>query len=372
MARRTQHKQGKRAELVAEWRGSFAAISRSADLSAARAEAAIPQKLSAIFEPHLTDAWRPLDSYKPKIRSSRLDRLALDAARHLFGKHPVPRILWQAWSSAPAKGSAVDGRAWFIAIGLGRSFLKTCAKGILTRREAHLFLACPHDLLIEQALHWAVARAAGASDGDALRICRSKIHTLPFNDFWRGAARFFAANQPASPQQASDLCDFFSWRRREDPKFDLFGNGYNIASLIVRMESWHRDMARSKAMGSEAWAGVDIPDWTGKLSSNGLAEETWRVAQILSSKALAAEGNAMRHCVLSYKGQCMSGQASIWSLSIEEFGGIFERKLTIEVNNRNREIVQIRGLANRSARDHEMRAARLWARASDLSFGRYC
>lgn len=371
MARRTQHKQGKRSELVAEWRGAFSSISKQADLSAAREQAARPDRLRAIFDAHMSDAFRSWEGYKPKIRSSRLDRLALDAARHLFGKHPVPRILWQAWAAPARKDSLVDGRAWFIAIGLGRSFLKTCVKGLLTRKEAHLFLTCPHDLLIEQALHWAIARAAGASDGDALRICRSKIHSLPFNEFWRGATRFFVANPPASPQEASDLCDFFSWRRREDASFDLFGNGYTIASLKARMESWHRDMARAKALGNESWLGLDAPDWTGKLSEGTAEEETWRAVQIRSSKALAAEGNAMRHCVLSYKSQCMHGSSSIWSICHEAFGGVVERKLTVEVGNRNREIVQIRGLANRSARPNEMHILRLWARAAGLSFSRY-
>lgn len=244
------------------------------------------------IKPYLPRAWRGADSFKPKTRSSRVERRVLEMARHLFGKHPVPPILWQAWESQGAR-SGIDSKDWFISVGLGQSFQKTCAKGILTRQEAHIFLACPHALSIEQALFWSVARSQCAADGIALRIARSKLATQEFNDFWRGVARFMADNPPDSTADAGDFCDYLSWRRAQDRTFEVFGPGFTSLSMRARMLDWHRDMARAKSLVFFQWAGVDVANRTYTMEDAHGNAALWRFEQILESKTLAAEGNAM-------------------------------------------------------------------------------
>lgn len=363
MGRSTQAKNDK-ADLARErFKASLASASAGHAQRAAASGDALAAKARALVEPFLSQAFRPIETFRSKTRSARLDKRALELARHLFSKHAVPPILWQAWAGEPARGASADHRAWFVAVGLGASFHKSCSKGMLTRREAHLFLTCRHDLGIEQALRWAVARAAGAADGMALRICRGKLSSLPFDDFWRAAARHFAAHVPASVQECSDLCDYLEWRRREDPAFQVHGNGFTAESIRARMLAWHRDLARAKALGDARWEGSPMADWSQEIPrGDGEAPMHWSATQILGSKALAAEGNAMRHCVLSYKHACVSGRCSIWSFRCG-WGpdpATHERKLTIELDADGR-VAQARGLANRMPRPDEARAMRSWA-----------
>jgi hypothetical protein len=292
----------------------------------------------------------------------------------------VPRILWQAWEKPPepARGwagnpaarAAVDGRSWFVAVGSGESFAKTCAKGLLTRKEAHLFLGCPHvDLSIQEALVWCVCRARGGSDGSSLRVARSKIARMPFDEFWRDAARFFSDHTPATVAECGDMCDYLSDRLRRDAAFKVFGNGFTAESLRTRVEDWHRDLAREKALGNASWAGASMDDSSYWREGADGAKVCWSFAQIKDTKVLAAEGNAMRHCVLSYKHSCVAGRCSIWSLKAGWGEGAGDRKLTIELDASGR-VAQARGLANRMPRSDEMWALRQWARDKGLDLGR--
>jgi hypothetical protein len=362
------------------WARSIASGAREHARQRVEKDAEDSKRVLTSVEPYLGKAWRGVEGFKPKTRSARLEKRALELARWLFGKHPVPRILWQAWEAAaePARGWAGnpaaraggDARAWFVAVGSGESFAKTCAKGLLTRKEAHLFLGCPHaELSIAEALVWCVCRARGGSDGVALRVARSKIARMDFNDFWRDAARFFADHPPASVAECGDMCDYLADRLRREAGFKVFGNGFTAESLRARVDGWHRDLAREKALGSASWDGADME---GSCYWREVAEGArvcWSFSQIKDAKALAAEGNAMRHCVLSYKQACVSGRCSIWSLKAGWGEGAGDRKLTVELDAGGR-VVQARGLANRMPRSEEMWALRQWARDKGLDLGR--
>ncbi len=58
------------------------------------------------------------------------------------------------------------------------------------------------------------------------------------------------------------------------------------------------------------------------------------------------EGLVMRHCVASYKEDCIRRQSSIWSMQVETQRGR-NRALTIEVDIPKRTICQVRGKCNR-------------------------
>jgi hypothetical protein len=89
------------------------------------------------------------------------------------------------------------------------------------------------------------------------------------------------------------------------------------------------------------------------------------VTQIKTGQDLAAEGNAMRHCVYSYKQQCTWGWCSIWSLRTRTGAG-FKRVLTMEMTPQN-EVIQIRRLANRPASAAELAILRRWAIARGVT-----
>ena len=58
-----------------------------------------------------------------------------------------------------------------------------------------------------------------------------------------------------------------------------------------------------------------------------------------TSLDLAFEGAAMRHCVASYSSRAQTGAVSLWSVRVDG-----EQRLTVEIHNASRQIVQVRGL----------------------------
>ena len=334
---------------------------------------------------------RSPDDFSLRTRSSHRSKQALEMARHLFGRFRVPRTLEQVWeayvSDAPADRRELprtgrfngapaperlknvnlrntDFRAWYICVATGGSLYKEHTKGLLSKKETFVFLNAPAALDLCQSVIYAVARCAGANDGEAQRLARSKISEKPFGEFWFDAVRFFClpGNMPRAVSVVDDLSDYLSARHMEDRAFRLLGSSQSLAAVLRRMEQWHRALARAKDLSGVAWTGVDLPDHTIERKAPKMENlvETWHFHQIITGKELAAEGTAQRHCVFGYKTRCIKGDCSIWSLTKAEPFGVPARRLTIEVN-RYGEIVQKRGLANRLPRAEEEHIVSLWA-----------
>ena len=106
-----------------------------------------------------------------------------------------------------------------------------------------------------------------------------------------------------------------------------------------------------------------------ETGTRGKNMRVWRIRELLSAAALAAEGRAMRHCVASYLQSCAAGHVSIWSMTLTTKDGI-ERQQTVEVT-RQRVIVQSRGKRNRKASDRERGVLRRWAAREGLTISRY-
>ena len=384
----------------AEFRLRFSQLSRQA--------AYVPEEAPLIqeFQRYSRQFVRTPDSFSLRTRSSHRSKQALEMARHLFCRFRVPRVLEQAWEAylgmpsrlgveLPRQGQvrhqpdrraalperrpsnpnlkAVDFRDWFVCIGTGGSLYKDHTKGFLTKKETHAFLGASPDLDLCQAVIYAVARCAGAMDGAALRLARSKLSEKPFGDFWFDVVRFFCLpdHMPASIAQVNDLVDYFHSRQVEDRDFRVLGTSQSLPAMLRRMEQWHRALARAKDLSGLTWEGVALPDHSieQKDPENKQLTITWTFHQITTGKELAAEGTAQRHCVFGYKTSCARGDCSIWSLTRTDAYGVKARRLTIEVN-RYGVIVQKRGLANRLPRPDEEHVVGQWAAKYNLDNGR--
>ncbi len=343
---------------------------------------------------------RSPDAFALRTRSGHRSKQVLEMARHLFGRFRVPRVLEQAWSAylsetvrgrqelpragrrqrelpqaraAHGQGNVnlrkIDFRAWFVCVATGGSLYKAHTKGLLTKKETHAFLAASDTLDLCQAVIYAVARGAGALDGAAQRLARSKLAQKPFGDFWFDAVRFFCLpdHLPATVGQVNDLVDYLQARQAEDQAFRLLGSSQTLPAVLRRMEQWHRALARAKDLSGLEWNGVALPDHVieQKDPENKDRLVLWTFHQITSGKELAAEGTAQRHCVFGYKSSCVRGECSIWSLTRTDGVGNKARRLTIEVN-RYGTIVQKRGLANRLPRPDEEHVVDQWALAFNL------
>jgi hypothetical protein len=315
---------------------------------------------------------RPLDNFVLKTKSSNTYKQLLQLVRYAFGKYPVPKILDQAWIPVAERernlnvGARFDYRKWYICVATGGSLYKTHAKNILTKKEVHNFLNSPSHLSLNQALYYSVAKSAGGTDTTAFRIARSKILEKQFNEFWLNCVRFFAVNCPDSLNDLNDTIDYIAYRHANDNKWSLYGSGYSTNALLKKMHDWHADLRRTKVIGESRWHGHAIDDQTFTTMVNG-AKVFWDFKQIKTAKDLAAEGNAMRHCVFGYKAYCANGNLSIWSLGCRFFEtDELKRKITIELRNDGR-ISQARGLANRSVRPDERKVIQAWANKNGLT-----
>lgn len=397
MGKSSKIKQREAEAQEAQFKAAFAQRSRQAAYKAPDAP------LLDEFEPYRAHFIRCPDQFVLRTRSSHRDKQVLEMARHLFGRFRVPRVLEQAWGAyladaspaarnqplarrwGPARNDRavaraasgrnpnlghIDFRAWFVCVATGGSLYKEHTKGLLTKKETHFFLGAPACLDVCQAVIYAVSRGAGAPDGEAQRLARSRLSAQRFNAFWLDVVRFFCLPDrlPGNVEAVNDIVDYLIHRRQEDASFRLLGSSWSLPALQRRVEQWHRALARAKDLSGVTWAGVDLPDHTIERPDPTHCDRVvrWRFHQIVTGKELAAEGTAMRHCVFSYKSRCMNGSCSIWTLTRTDEFGRTTRHLTIEVS-RMGVIVQKRGLANRLPRPEENHVVELWAREMGLA-----
>src|SRR5204863_9772809 len=108
--------------------------------------------------------------------------------------------------------------------------------------------------------------------------------------------------------------------------------GRTPASLLRQVEAWHRTLAKVQQPQAE-WprSGIEPFEFV-EGSERGGNLKVWTITELLSTKALVAEGRKMKHCVASYAHSCASGECSIWTLEVETFEGR-AKILTVEVQS---------------------------------------
>ena len=325
------------------------------------------------------DYWikRP-DTWINRHKTKNKDTLRIDMIRHVFGIYSCPRFLENVW--LPSENDNTQRRAWnrtpretrkdqsefiswYLAVAQGKSLYKECTKGILSKKETHMFLSAPSEFNVKQNIWW--ARAFSESNGDvglAGKIARSNLVYKDFkNEFWISVMRFFV-RFPTTIAEMNDLMDYFVFMLEENENYSL--KGRSLEAVRKQCEVWHRFLNKQKTIGGGTWEGCPLDDW---MYVQGKDENKihWFMRQIKTGNDLLKEGQAMRHCVASYKRMCMEGRTSIWSLSSKDYADNFKRNLTIEMNG-NYEVVQVRGYANRAARANEQAIVDRWCREHDL------
>ena len=383
MGKSTTKKQAQQEQQQVEQAARFAALGR-----AAKAPKPVAPLLEG-FEPYRDRFARDPDAFELKTRSRAPFKACREMARHLFARYPVPPVLEGVWDPveprvqegrgrgfyrpppaprvANPNDQAIDTKAWYIACVQGQSLHKAYAKPWFTQRETHLFVTAKVGLPVYATFVYVWAKAAGASEGLALRLARTRLSERRFSPFWRDVVRFFATAEPppSKIEKIDDLLDFLDDRRRNDPGFSVFGAGHTVASLSRRMVDWHRALARAKALGNDRWTGHPWPDDQWPEHPDVPDGSSWSMQQILNAKDLAAEGTAQHHCVLSYAWKCREGRGSIWSLRYRATSyEPWRRRLTVELDLNGRP-VQVRGFGNRLARSEETHQLNRWnARAT--------
>jgi len=326
-------------------------------------------------------ALREPEDWRCRLKSRLVERRFFELIRFVFARYPVPAHLERVWIedvaddfvdriaapnlAAGRQPGAPDLRYWYLTVAQGGSLYKAETHPYLSRQETHHFLTAPPEIAsVKQALWYAIARAQTDHTDVAVNVARSKIANYSIaSTFWKEVARFFA-RYPLATHETNDLADFLLVTKREDEAFTL--KGLTLASLRRRMEDWHDALRRNSAVCGGAWAGSPLPDIDYTIGEDA-NRAIWRVRQIKTGDELFREGQRMHHCVVTYKGLCMQGHCSIWSLTSEFPIGRLNRGVTLEVSKDGR-IVQCRGFANRLPYANEVTMVKRWAREHGLTW----
>ena len=130
-------------------------------------------------------------------------------------------------------------------------------------------------------------------------------------------------------------------------------------AVLRSVERWHRRL-RSQRTTFHEWSPSRIAPLV-IVSGERADLRVYETTELICTEELQEEGRAMRHCVASYWRLCSTGQAAIWSLTVEDASGRVERLLTLEVRNGERRVVQARGQSNRMPDPAELALLARWS-----------
>jgi len=318
--------------------------------------------------------FRPLGEWKPRGKAVNTQFRSL--ADHLLREYPVPLFMYEALLTEHG-----DESFWvplFAHAARGGSFYKAVKAGTfpfpLTKRMCHLFSTFP----IRTGLVEAVRRAQIQAYGGQPVTLEAILRTRPGRErqggqeeFWATVFQWFCNHSMIDPHQVGPLFDYIGHRYREarGNGDDFNMKGRSPLALLRGMEEWHHELAVTKRIKASKFepSGLLPQKWSHKVvhKKGPSYTEKWNIQEILTAKALAAEGREMRHCVYSYGHRVAEGHVSIWSLRCDG-----DRRVTVEVDNGHRRIIQTAGLCNRSTTAFERRLLGDWADTNELMFGR--
>jgi len=331
---------------------------------------------------HAEEWIRPVEEWRP--RSHNAYRQFAELARHLFARWSIPSFMDSVWFEANSKDARRHQR-WFLHLGRGENIREASLPILYTKKMAHQFMQAPDDLDVVSAVRW--GQVLGLR-GDA-RIARGILETrlrsfIGHDDFWTTVIRFFIANPLLDTAQFGPIVDYLRHERFERQEVfvapgrieqvsprqpNLSMKGRTAESLLRQVEAWHRELGRVRQVDAD-WPASGILEFEfveGSVESSN--RRLWTIRELLSSKALAAEGRKMRHCVASYAGSCLRRRTSIWTLEQEGFEG-HQKVLTVEVNLASRMICQARGKRNVLPSEKERSILRRWAENAGLGMAR--
>ncbi len=332
-------------------------------------------------------AWvRPSVTWKPRTHNTRRQFASL--LRHLFVQYAdMPLFFDSVWFSGQTAIGA-QRRQWYLHVGQGGS-IRACDLPIpYTKRMAHHFKLAPADLTFDQAIRWGQVIGLGGDERLARVIMGTRIgDNFEHDDFWVTVIEWLISNPLLDRAHVGPIIDYLhhqrftpdvAWvghpdrnRPPQSPQPNLTMKGRTAESLLRKVNQWHRKLASDNTEQVCQWTatGIEGLEFIEGDRANGTMK-LWTIRELLSSKALVAEGRQQKHCVASYVTSCRRGHCSIWTMEVETFQGR-TKTVTIEVRNQQWLICQARGKLNRRPTEKERGILRRWAAQAGLTIASY-
>jgi hypothetical protein len=320
-----------------------------------------------------------------KAQTHNARRQFSSLARHLLAEWPVPAFMDSVWFLGNGRG-AVQQQEWFLHVGSGQNIRTADLPLPYTKRMAHHFMQAPADFTVEAALRWGQIHGLGGSERLVRALIGTRLGTgFEHDHFWITVLQFFIANPMLDLAHIGPIIDYIEQQRfvsqdvfvapgvierrgPAQPNFTM--KGRTPTSLLRQVEAWHRTLAKTEQPKAE-WPRSGIAPFEFiEGAERGGNLKIWTITELLSTKALVAEGRKMKHCVATYAHSCGSGACSIWTLEVQTFDGC-AKILTVEVQNAARLICQARGKCNTLPGEKHRGILRRWAEQAGLTLAKY-
>jgi len=324
---------------------------------------------------------RPFNSWK--AGSKNIHRQFHSFVRHLFANYEMPLFMDSAWK---VYDKTIMG--WYVHIGKGENIRTAKSVPIkLSKKMAHHFLQAPEYYSPWAALRWAQVYVFGGTKLVADAVAETRLgREFVDNKFWKTVIQFFINNPMLDRVHYGPIVDYIFNKKYENgganvellddcevggdqPDFSM--KGRTPVALLRQVHDWHRQLGKVTQQGDLAWKPANIVGLHYVEKGASLKDKkVWTIRELLSSKELFVEGYMQNHCVATYDESCSSGESSIWTMEVYENLNSF-KLLTMEVDNKKKVIVQVRGRHNRLPYEHEVEILKRWAAKAKLTIDQY-
>jgi hypothetical protein len=291
---------------------------------------------------------------------------------HLFCLYSYPKSLrYCGWNASQDLWQELDWFAWFLLATQGGS-VERAGKLFgwhFPRAVVANFTMMEHCWRPEQALELAWVQHCGGSQWEAEQLREQPGFFEPTSYFSRGweehhrqlehfsaqTVQWLARNKQALNETSCRLILPWAVHRHAEAQAGrgvFTWSGRSVAQALTQAEEYQA--TRYNFTTNATWEPLGW-DWSFRDEASG---DTWTMTELTSSLALWEEGTAMSHCVGGYTHLCVHGSSAIFSMRNND-----KRRITIEMEPRQRRIVQARGTANRDASAAEKQILNAWMQA---------
>ncbi|GAB3511008.1 PcfJ domain-containing protein [Emticicia fontis] len=284
---------------------------------------------------------RPLEKWKPKMKSEHQRFKELIA--YLFAEYRFPTFLNYIFFNPEDYFFIRD----FIFLAQGGSIKAISSAIPLNQKMKVEFTRSLEGFRVFEAFRYAQVLGLGGDEMLAYHLAYSWLGRNEIRDepLWETFIRILIAGGDFSHKKIGDLIDYVRFELNQNQAYSL--KGRTLSSLIRQTDRWHEGLKKSQAVKAQSqWKPAFFQPFE-IIEGKGVNEIQYKMVELSSDEELVAEGMKMRNCVASYTRYCVNGESSIVSLRKYQCGFEVERLATVDVEVRNKRIVQAKARFNR-------------------------
>ena len=303
---------------------------------------------------------RPVAAWRPGSRNQHTQFGTL--VRHLLARYEVPAFMDVVWFRGD-DGEARRQQNWFRQIGAGQNIRTADVPVRLSKKMAHHFLQAPAHCTVEEALRWGQVLGQGGSPLLAAAINGTRLgRALKNEKFWSTVIHFFTRYPALDLARIGPIVDYIHHQKyvlRESagpgggeacdlplqPNFSM--KSRSVPKLLRQVDQWQErwslETLQPESPKTRFQKSPFAFFYCEEVDERSGRTLHWTIQQLTTSRALATEGDVMRHCVASYSSKL--DKTSIWSLQVRE-GSRTHRVMTIAIDNEQCLVTQVRGRFN--------------------------